>query len=62
MDIGLHEDGIDVAEDYCRDKIEPFYIRYAHVLFKQKQYGKMETIVLKAQKPEVAVELYKVGS
>ena len=60
MKLGMYELAIEIAEDYCRDKLEPVYIKYAQVLFKQKHFNKFETILLRAQRPDVAVELYQV--
>ncbi len=51
-----------VAEEHDPDSVADVLIGQARLAFQQKEYQKGESLLLRAQKPEMAIRSYKVGA
>jgi hypothetical protein len=51
---------IETAERYAPEELQRVLLMHAEHLFETKDFGNFEAIVIRAEKPEIAIELYKV--
>ena len=49
-----------VAEDYDPDSVSDVLVGQARHAFEQKEFQKAEAFLLRAQRPELSIKLYKV--
>lgn len=51
---------METAEKYAPEELQRVLLMHAEQLFGNKDFSNFETIVIRAEKPEIAIELYKV--
>ena len=51
-----------VAEAHDPDSVADVLVGQARFAFEEKEFAKAESYLLRAQRPELAVKFYKVGS
>jgi len=53
---------IEISEKYSKEDLQRVLLIYAEQLFEARDINNFEAVIIRAEKPEIALEMYKVGS